>query len=77
VSPSGAFTDRAHRKQDPSFHTRETARHPRALKANHALRKRLGSLGYRPVPVNRFLPLEPMKSGMARRSRRARGLLHA
>nr|WP_306414722.1 cupin domain-containing protein [Corallococcus carmarthensis] len=59
------------------FNTRETARHLRALRANHALRKRLGPLGYHPVPVNRFLPLDHMKSGMERVVRRARGLLHA
>ncbi|MBZ4376437.1 JmjC domain-containing protein [Corallococcus sp. AS-1-6] len=57
------------------FNTRETARHLRALRANHALRKRLGPLGYRPTPVNRFLPLDHVKSGVERVVRRARGLL--
>ncbi|NOK32832.1 transcriptional regulator [Corallococcus exercitus] len=57
------------------FNTRETARHLRALRANHALRTRLGPLGYQPVPVNRFLPLDHVKSGMERVVRRARGLL--
>ncbi|RYZ41926.1 MAG: transcriptional regulator [Myxococcaceae bacterium] len=59
------------------FNTRETARHLRALRANHALRTRLGRVGYRPVPVNRFLPLDHMKSGMERVVRRARQLLPA
>ncbi|RKH46827.1 cupin-like domain-containing protein [Corallococcus sicarius] len=57
------------------FNTRETARHLRALRTNHLLRSRLGPLGYQPTPVNRFLPLDHVKSNVERVVRRARRLL--
>ncbi|WP_158623947.1 cupin-like domain-containing protein [Corallococcus llansteffanensis] len=59
------------------FNTRETARHLRALRTNHLLRSRLGPLGYRPTPVNRFLPLDHVKSNVERVVRRASRFLPA
>jgi hypothetical protein len=48
------------------FQTEVTARHLRVMHLNHALRRRLAPLGFRPTPANRSVALDAVKDGVQR-----------